>query len=69
LRQFYEGINNQPAKRDSTNTFEIVFLSQDKNEAEMAEYLKEHGHWLFLDYGDILNRFIIIGIIHHQIIL
>ncbi|XP_077500609.1 nucleoredoxin-like protein 2 [Amblyomma americanum] len=35
---------------------ELVFVSSDRNSAEMVEYVKtSHGDWLSLPYGDVLQ--------------
>jgi len=45
LKDFYEELSGQP--------FEIVFVSFDRSDADLKEYLKEaHGDWCFLPFGD-----------------
>jgi len=37
---------------EETNDFEIVFISSDRNEDKMKQYMKEyHGNWLAIPYN------------------
>jgi nucleoredoxin len=49
LAEFYDDAT------DDKLPLEIVFVSSDKNEEEMLEYMNEsHGDWLGVKYGDAL---------------
>lgn len=48
LKKFVETLESQGEK-----TLKVIFVSSDKTEAEMWEYMfKDHGNWLALAYSD-----------------
>ena len=49
--------HNELKKRKAQ--FEVVFLSFDKSEEEMMEYMEElHGNWFALPFGDPLIEYV-----------
>ncbi|KRX19420.1 Nucleoredoxin-like protein 2, partial [Trichinella nelsoni] len=49
LKDFYEEVGDKD--------FEVIFVSFDRSEADLATYLNEaHGDWCYLPFGDPLIR-------------
>lgn len=44
LKRFYNKVSK-------TEDFEVVFISSDRTEKDLEEYLEEHGDWLYLPFG------------------
>lgn len=53
LKDFHDELEKRKAP------FQIVFISFDKSEEEMRQYMKQtHGNWLALQFGDPVLRFV-----------
>ncbi|CAJ0951454.1 unnamed protein product, partial [Mesorhabditis belari] len=62
VKKFYESL-----RTSGHNEFEVVFVSADRTEPDMMEYMEIHGDWFAIPFGDPLiknltDRFRVMGL-------